>query len=459
MAMTTQVPGSVSLSGWGGTTRSRSRLAGPVTITELQELIGAHPGDGVLARGSGLSYGDAAQNAGGLVLCPVTPPQVELDVVRQQVTVSAAATFGQILNRVVPAGFILPALPGTRFVTAGGAVAADVHGKNHVRDGSLSAWIQQVELVDGTGELRCLTADTDPDGLQATVGGMGLTGVITSVTLRLRRVETAAMRVTSFREDNLAGVLRRLETAPAQYAVAWVDATASGPQLGRGIVDLADHASASDRAASEPSEPSAAIAPEPRYEPSPPRRAWLPPFSLMNPLTARAFNTLWYRRAPRERTDLADLATYFHRLDAVDGWNKVAGPDGILQYQFVVPDKSVSVLEDVLTAISRNRCAPFLGTLKRFGSATGGELSFPSPGWCLAIDLPAGRPQTAMLLDALDLRVADAGGRVYLAKDARLGRDAFDAMYGPLAGWRAARKRLDPGGLFQSDLGRRVGLC
>jgi decaprenylphospho-beta-D-ribofuranose 2-oxidase len=453
MAMATQTGGGVSLRGWGGTTRSRARVAGPATIAELQELISAQPAGGVLARGSGLSYGDAAQNAGGLVLCPVTPPRVELDLVRQTVTASATATFGQILSQVVPAGFILPVLPGTRFLTAGGAVAADVHGKNHPRDGSLSAWIEQIELVDGAGELRRLTQETDPDGLAATTGGMGLTGVITSVTLRLQRVETSAMRVTSYREASLDGLLSRLGAATTQYAVAWVDATASGARLGRGIVDLADHATAAELSGAGP-----AVAGL-RYQPGPPRRPWLPPFSLVNPVTAAAFNTLWFRRARPERAGLADLATFFHRLDAVDGWNRAGGSDGIRQYQFVVPDRSVSVLEEVLDAVHRNRCAPFLGTLKRFGPRTGGELSFPSPGWCLAIDLPAGRPQTAVLLDALDLRIADAGGRIYLAKDSRLGRDAFDAMYGPLSGWRAARKRLDPAGLFRSDLGRRVGLC
>jgi decaprenylphospho-beta-D-ribofuranose 2-oxidase len=453
MAMTTQAVRGVSLGGWGGTTRSRARVAGPVTIAELQELIGAQPAGGVLARGSGLSYGDAAQNAGGLVLCPVIPPRVELDVATQTVTASATATFGQILSQVVPAGFVLPVLPGTRFLTAGGAVAADVHGKNHPRDGSLSAWIEQIELVDGTGELRCLSPESDPDGLAATAGGMGLTGVITSVTLRLQRMETATMRVTSCREDNLDGLLGRLRAAATQYAVAWVDATASGSRLGRGIVDLADHATPADLAGAGPAPAGLG------YRAAPPRRAWLPPFSLVNPVTAAAFNTFWFRRARPDRAGLADLATFFHRLDAVDGWNRAGGSDGIRQYQFVVPDRSVSVLEEVLDAVRRNRCAPFLGTLKRFGSRTGGELSFPAPGWCLAIDLPAGRPQTAVLLDALDLRIADAGGRIYLAKDSRLGRDAFDAMYGPLPGWRAARTRLDPAGVFRSDLGRRVGLC
>lgn len=444
------------LTGFGRTTRSRSRVTGLTGRAELQELIASRPAGGVLARGSGLSYGDAAQNADGYVLHPVTARGIELDAVRGTVTATAATTFGQILSQIVPAGFILPVLPGTRHLTVGGAIAADVHGKNHHRDGSISAWLEQVELVDGTGEIRSMTPASDPVDVRATAGGMGLTGIILAATFRLQRIETAAMQMVSLRAGNLYEVLSRLQTAPGQYGVAWVDATAGGSSLGRGIVDYADHATAS-QLASEPPATQARLTSA--YQAGQARRAPAPPVSLITPLTARAFNTAWYRRAPREHASLVDLATYFHRLDAVDGWNKAAGPDGIFQYQFVVPDNAEHLIEEALHAVRRNGCAPFLGTIKRFGPATGGELSFPLPGWCLAIDMPAGRPQTAMVLQALDLRIADAGGRVYLAKDARLGRDAFDAMYGPLDSWRAARSRLDPHGVFESDLGRRVGLC
>ncbi len=453
--MTPQARQSVPLTGWGRTTHSRSTVAGPVGRDQLRKLIASRPDGGVLARGSGLSYGDAAQNGRGYVLCPVTESRIDLDAVRGTATATASTTFGQILTQIVPAGFILPVLPGTRHLTLAGAIAADVHGKNHRRDGSISAWIEQIELMDGTGELRSLSPVSDPVGLRATVGGMGLTGVIVSATLRLQRIETAGMHVISLRVGSLCEVLSRLETAWTQYSVAWVDATASGSSLGRGIVELAEHATASQAA-----EPSGTPGPTgTEYQPG---RSWHAPWlpvSMVTPLTARAFNTAWYRRAPHERLGLVDLTTYFHRLDAVDGWNKVAGPDGIVQYQFAVPDKAEHLIEEVLDALGRGGCAPFLGTIKRFGPATGGELSFPLPGWCLAVDIPAGRPQSAVLLDGLDLRIADAGGRVYLAKDSRLGRHAFDAMYGPLECWRTARARLDPYGVFRSDLGRRVGLC
>lgn len=436
------------LTGFGRTLRSRSTVLGPVSTDRLQELVAARPATGLLARGSGLSYGDAAQNAGGIVLAPVTGSGIELDTRRGTVTATASTTFREILERTVPAGFVLPVLPGTARLTVGGAIAADVHGKNHPRDGSLSAWVEEIELVDGTGEVRKLTPGDDPGGLRATIGGMGLTGIIRSATIRLLPVDGDIMAVTSVRAGCLEELLTLLEVGKSRYAVAWIDATATGRALGRGIVELADHAAGS----AVPGEP-------PAYRAGRVRRAPALPVSLVTPLSAGAFNALWFRKAPARHTGPQDLATFFHRLDAVQGWNKAVGPHGLIQYQFVVPGNAERVIAEVLEAVQRSGCAPFLGTVKRFGAARGGELSFCSPGWCLAIDMPAGRPRLASVLQFLDLRVAEAGGRVYLAKDARLPRGTFHAMYPDLTSWRDARARLDPHGLFRSDLGRRVGLC
>lgn len=180
-------------------------------------------------------------------------------------------------------------------------------------------------------------------------------------------------------------------------------------------------------------------------------------------MTARTFNGLRYRKAPRERTGVQGLAEFFHRLDAVREWNRSLGPRGFLQYQFAVPDPAAGLLGEALTVLRRAHAAPFIGTVKRFGHTGLGPLSFPLPGWSLAVDLPlaggAGQARLRAALDQLDRRVAEAGGRVYLAKDARLGRAAFEAMYRPLDDWRAARARLDPADTMRSDLGRRLGLC
>ncbi|MFE9425337.1 FAD-dependent oxidoreductase [Kitasatospora sp. NPDC006697] len=429
------------LDGFGRCTGSRSEVRGPVGPEALGELLAARPARGALARGAGCSYGDAAQNTGGLVLAPAGDG-IRLDEGGGTVRAAGAATFRQILAATVPRGLLLPVLPGTARLTLGGAVAADVHGKNQRTDGSLAHWLESVELLDGTGRLRYLTPGQEE--FRATVGGMGLTGVVLAATVRLIPISGTRLTVSSRRAGDLDALLAELDGARSRYTVAWIDTTATGPALGRGIVDLGDHLDEPDGL---------------DYDPAPGPRAPRLPVGPFTPLTARAFNSLWYRKAPRERTGTQSLSAFFHRLDAVRDWNRALGPRGFLQYQFAVPDGQHGVLAEVLTELRRAGAAPFLGTVKRFGPGSGCPLSFPLPGWSLAVDLPAGGPGLRAALDRLDRRVAEAGGRIYLAKDARLGRPAFEAMYGPLTDWRAARARLDPDETMRSDLGRRLGLC
>jgi decaprenylphospho-beta-D-ribofuranose 2-oxidase len=437
------------LTGWGRTSPSRARVAGPLHLEQLQALVASLPPGGVLARGAGRSYGDAAQNAGGCVLCPVTVPGAEFTAGGGLVRVSGSTSFAELLARTVPRGQTLPVLPGTSDVTVGGAIAADVHGKNQRADGSLSAWIEEIELVDGRGELRVLTPGGDPDGFRATVGGMGLTGIILAATIRLMPIRSTLLQVTSQRAPDLDALLGALDGCRSRYSVAWIDPTASGRSLGRGIVHAGDHLADPD-----PRSEAGGLA----YRPGRARRAPGVPVCPVTPLSARAFNSLWFHRAPARSSGTTDLAGFFHRLDAVAGWNRVLGPRGFVQYQFVVPDGAERVLADALETMRRARGAPFLGTLKRFGSSGGGHLSFPMPGWSLAIDMPAS-PRLAAPLGELDGRVAAAGGRVYLAKDSRLSGAALAAMYARLPEWQVIRAKLDPNGVFRSDLGRRVGLC
>jgi decaprenylphospho-beta-D-ribofuranose 2-oxidase len=435
------------LTGWGRIAPSRAYVAGPMETSQLQEIIAAQPARGVLVRGAGRSYGDAAQNAGGYILAPVTHPHMEVDADAATLRVSASATFTEVLEHIVPRGFLLPVLPGTRHITVGGAVAADVHGKNQHEDGSISAWIVKIELLDGNGKLQTLTPELD--AYRATVGGMGLTGIILEVKLRLLRISSTMMRVTSRRLANLDTLLSAMEQAADRYVVAWIDTSAEHRSFGRGILDVGDHVTGSgtgDRAGLT-------------YRPGRDRRAPAAPFSPFNPLTARAFNSLWYRKAPQEKTGSVGLAPFFHRLDAISGWNRALGPRGFIQYQFAVPHGAEHLIIEALTTLQRHHAASFLGTLKRFGPASGNYLSFPGPGWSLAVDMPAGDPELRTVLNHLDRRVADAGGRVYLAKDVRMRADAFAAMYGQLAKWRGVRELMDPRNVFCSDLGRRLNLC
>lgn len=278
------------LTGWGRTAPSRARVLGPMPAERLQELVAAGPAPGLLARGAGRSYGDAAQNAGGLVLAPATEPGLTINAAAGTVRAAGSVRFTELLTQLVPQGLLLPVLPGTRHITVGGAIAADVHGKNQRHAGSIAAWIDEIELLDGTGEIRTLTPGGTPGAFRATVGGMGLTGIILSATLRLLRVRSALNQVTSRRLASLDALLSAMEEAPDRYAVAWVDTTATGRSLGRGILDTGDHLA----------EPDPAEADGLAYQPGHPRRAPEVPLCPFNSWSARGFNTLWFRKAPRK---------------------------------------------------------------------------------------------------------------------------------------------------------------
>jgi decaprenylphospho-beta-D-ribofuranose 2-oxidase len=255
--------------------------------------------------------------------------------------------------------------------------------------------------------------------------------------------------VTTRRLPDLDSLLAAMDASTSRYSVAWMDPSGGHRSLGRGVLDTGDHL----------------IGPGPAdrdglaYRAGRALRAPELPFCPVTSGTAQAFNALWFRTAARELTGPVSLARYFHRLDAVSQWNRALGPRGFLQYQFMVPRDADQIITEVLTALRRHHAAPFLATLKRFGPANGNYLSFPGPGWSLAIDLPAPNQGLRPVLDHLDRRVADVGGRIYLAKDARLRPETFANMYRELDTWRAARARLDPRGVFCSDLGRRLGLC
>ncbi|MDP9400546.1 MAG: FAD-binding oxidoreductase [Actinomycetota bacterium] len=442
------------LSGWGRTAPTLARVHRPADAAEAVALAERADGRGVLARGLGRAYGDAAQNAGGEVveatgLTALGPVDAERGTVR----VGAGVSIEALLRAVVPQGWFVPVTPGTAHVTVGGAIACDVHGKNHHRDASFSAHVEDLELWSPAGGVR--TVRPGDEAFAATAGGMGLTGIVLAATLRLLRVRTATVRVDVERAGDLDDALGRMAARDDEYrySVAWIDCLARGRALGRSILLRGDHA--------EPDE----LPPRRRSEPlryAPTARVGAPrwvPGGLLRPLTVRAFNELWYRRAPREeRGRLESIPAFFHPLDALRDWNRLYGPRGFVQYQLVVPPGREDALRAAIERLSRAGAPSFLAVLKRFGPG-GGGLSFPIEGWTLALDVPAAVPGLGALLDGLDELVASAGGRVYLGKDARLRPDLLEAMYPDLPRWRAARARLDPAGALRSDLGRRLALA
>jgi decaprenylphospho-beta-D-ribofuranose 2-oxidase len=409
----------------------------------------------VIARGLGRSYGDPAMNAGGAV-CGMTGVDgiLALDLEAATVTVAAGTSLDTLIRRLLPFGLFVPVTPGTRFVTVGGAIAADIHGKNHHTDGSLQRHVVAFELLSPSGEQVTVTPESDPGLFAATAGGMGLTGVVVAATLRLVRVESGYMRVDTDRVPNLEAAMELMLATDDRYrySVAWTDCLARGRSLGRSVLLRANHAAADELAQKQRREPVKLR--EGIHVGTPP---WMPG-GLLRRSTLKAFNEVFFRHYPvEERGRIEAIAPYFHPLDGIRNWNRGYGSRGFVQYQFVMPHGEERALRQVLETLSGRGCPSFLAVLKRFGAGCG-MLSFPIPGWTLALDIPASFGGLDELLDGLDALVATAGGRIYLAKDARARPELLREMYPDLPRWQEIQARADPGGVLQSDMSRRLQL-
>ncbi|TNC27570.1 FAD-binding oxidoreductase, partial [Mumia zhuanghuii] len=411
---------------------------------------------GVAVRGLGRSYGDAAQNAGGTVVdLTALDGFLAIDEEAPTVTVQAGVSLDTLMRELLPRGLWLPVLPGTRQVTVGGAIAADVHGKNHHRDGSFGQHVRSLELLTADGTVRRLTPDGEERSLfWATVGGMGLTGVVLSATIALSRTSSSYFLVDTQRTrdiDDLLGVLAEGDDR-YQYSVAWFDTTLTGRGLGRGVVTRGSAATPADLDPAHAQDPLRFDAPSLGTVPD------LVPSGLVNGATARAFNLAWYLKAPRHRErEVQNITQFFHPLDVVSDWNRLYGARGFVQYQFVVPFGAEETLRRIVVALARSPYVSCLNVLKRFGPGDPAPLSFPLGGWTLAVDLPVA-PGLGTLLDRFDEEVAAAGGRVYLAKDSRAATETIAAMYPRLDEFRAIRAAVDPDGRFRTDLARRLAL-
>lgn len=434
-----------TLTGWGRTGAVTARVVRPGSVDQLQELVrGASPRS-LIARGLGRSYGDAAQISGGTVIELPAFDQITLDAASGTVTAGSGVSLDQILRVIVPAGFFLPVTPGTRHVTVGGAIAADVHGKNHHVDGSFGNHVSRLLLVDGEGHLRELSPRDETAPLfWATVGGMGLTGVIVEATFALIPIRSSLISVDTTRHRDLESLMAAMVEADSRYrySVAWVD---SLDPRGRGVLTCGTHAPAEQLPSSQQGNPLA-------YDPKALAKA--PPFlpgGLLNTITVRAFNEAWYRKAPKHREgELQAIAPFFHPLDGVQDWNRIYGPSGFLQYQFAVPDQAAQLVPRTLEALRQVGAPSFLTVLKRFGPGNPAPLSFPIPGWTLAADVPAAVPGLLEALDQLDEEVAAAGGRLYLAKDSRQSAAMLKQSYSRFEEWRHEARQLDPRQVFLS---------
>jgi decaprenylphospho-beta-D-ribofuranose 2-oxidase len=435
----------VLLSGWGGGARVPADVVRVGSVEQLRAaVVGAACIAGSIARGMGRSYGDAAQRLDGLVLD--TTPMRRFEREGGVLTAGAGCTLKQLLTALEPAGWILPVVPGTQYVTVGGAIATDIHGKNHATAGTFANHVLSLGLLTAAGEELEVSPDRDPELFAATVGGMGLTGVILWARIALTPFGGAAVSVDSERVQTLDEALDGLLAAGGSHRVAWLDLLGSLPV--RGIVtraDLVDQPVRADAAGS--TVPARAAVPE-----------WWPG-GILRRSTVRAYNEYRFRRAPRRESGRVEpFGVHMFPLDGLDRWPRLYGRRGVVQYQLVLPRGRESDLELLLLMLRRSRVPCYLAVLKDFGRATDAPLSFPLAGWTLALDLPRAAPGVESLLTRFDAVVAGAGGRVYLAKDGRLRPDALAAMYPRLAQWRAVRDRVDPERRWCSDLAVRTGL-
>ncbi len=436
------------LSGWGGYPRVDATVCEPKDLSELataqdQQLI---------IRGQGRSYGDAAISVNGLVvLSGKTNSLLSLDE-GGLLDAQAGVTLEQILQAFVPRGWFPSVVPGTKFVSLGGCIAADVHGKNHHRDGSFGEYVREFEIILADGSHQTCSPAQNAELFWATLGGMGLTGIIMRASFQMSPIESPFMVVQHHQAPDLAGVIKFLQdkSIDDQYSVAWVDCLAKGSKLGRSVLITGHHARLDELPATVRKE-SKAISFDLKFD---------FPDWVLNRYSVAAFNEAYFRRQGlRRKPFIQHYDQFFFPLDKIGNWNRMYGRRGFVQYQCVFPLANASKgLPQLLEELAASRRPSFLAVLKLFGPGNQGLLSFPIEGYTLTLDLPLRDPGLLPFLDRLDEIVLKHNGRVYLAKDARMRPETFRAMYAQVEDWLAFKSRIDPTNRFQSDLSRRLEL-
>ncbi len=432
--------------GWGRVARAEMLAARPERVSELPALLAAAGPEGIIVHGGGRSYGDSALNSGGrAILTRRLDRLLSFDPATGVLVAEAGVTFEDLRRLFLPKGFLAPVTPGTAFATLGGALANDVHGKNQDQAGNFGSHVLWIDLMLPSGKVRRLPQEEWL--FRATAGGLGLTGVILTLALRMMPVPSRFVTLRERRVGDLDEFLEVLETErrDALYSVGWIDALARGAALGRGIVEAADPAP-----------------PEPDDAHADPRRRRLPfdlPAALLNPRSIQAFNELYWRRVPAGgRRRRVPYDRFLYPLDAIEDWNRLYGRRGFHQFQALLPQAgSRRAVRDLLETCAESRAGSFLAVLKTMGREGAGLLSFGGRGHTLALDFPAG-PGIDDLLRRMERLVLDHGGRIYLAKDSRLSAEGFAAMYPRLPEFREILAEIDPAGRMSSDLARRLAI-
>jgi FAD/FMN-containing dehydrogenase len=441
-----------NLAGWGRYEPAECHVYRPERREALATFFKGSADPHYIARGLGRSYGDPAVNSGGGVInMQRLNRMLAFDPATGVLECEAGVSLAEILEAFVGRGYFLPVTPGTKFVTVGGAIANDVHGKNHHGDGTFGRFVESLRLLTADGETLSCSPDQNPDVFWATVGGVGLTGIILTAKIRLQPIESAYIVVDYYKAANLDDCLGTMADSDTnyKYSVAWVDCLAKGKSLGRSVLMRGNHAVPGDLPAGQ----------DPHV--LKPRRGKAIPIDfpgfVLNPLSIRAFNTVFYAMHKSVSGQIVDYDSYFYPLDGIQHWNRMYGRRGFVQYQATLPPESVRGLVQILERLSQSGRASFLAVLKGFGEANPGMLSHPFHGYTLTLDIPNHRGLVPFLHE-LDAILLDHGGRLYLAKDAAAKPETIAAMYPRLDEFKGVHRRLDPNRRISSNMARRLHL-
>ncbi len=437
--------------GWGLNLKAKgfSTADLSVVVAIAFERKGKQSVRGVIPSGLGRSYGDSSLNSGGYRFDSSFYRELIIDATTGTADCGSGVTIRELEFASHLKGFLPVVVPGTSFVTLGGAFASDIHGKSQQFDGNFSDHVSSISVIDDQGYERKFVSGSEE--FNATAGGMGLTGFISRLEIKLKKVEIPVIYQREVRVKNLSEMLSTLEGLEAKYpyTVAWIDL--SGKYQGRGLVSggrfALEHEVAGAKKLNFSFEKSTKVKSVP----------FLGYFNFMRYPSIRAFNEFWYRKPLK--TGLSSFPKFMHPLDSIGNWNQIYGKAGFIQYQLVIPDESREVLHQILTLLKKHKASSFLTVLKKFGHEGLGYLSFPMPGWTLAMDFASDSRNLTQLIRELDKLVISSGGRIYLTKDSTSTPDSIEVMYKDLEKWKSIKKKMDPSNFWQSDQSRRLNLC
>lgn len=443
-----------TLTGWGGMNPEECDVYRPEKNAAVTAILEEAEQDTLIARGLGRSYGDTSVNGdGGVINMSRLNRMLDFDADTGILHCESGVSLAEIVDTFLPRGYFVPVTPGTKHVTVGGAIANDVHGKNHHNDGTFGEFVESFELMIANGDVLNCSREENSDVFFATTGGVGLTGIILSAYVRLFSVESAYMQVDYRQCKNLNEALKVMAETDEdyQYSVAWVDCLARGENIGRSVMMQGNHATVDQLPIAKRSNPFHVPKGLPKFIP------FNFPGFVLNPLSIKAFNFLFYNIHRNSKNNIVDYDKYFYPLDQIGDWNRMYGKHGFGQFQATVPPDGIEGLAKMLRRLADTRRASFLAVLKTFGEGNDGLLSHPMKGFTLTLDIP-NRNGMVPFLKEMDEILIDHGGRLYLGKDMVSEAKSIAAMYPRLEEFKTIVKRLDPEGRFSSTMARRLGL-